>query len=71
MTGTQEPGVPFSLVCFDCDAGMEISSHDEAIANGWTEIEYAPHLSMSNYLGLCPTCRCEETGELRGESQFP
>ena len=62
MTDSLESDVPFTLVCVDCDAGMEITSYDEAIANGWTDIEYAPDLPMSNYLGWCPACRREETG---------
>lgn len=64
MTAVPNPDIPFSLVCVNCDAGMEIASHDEAIAKGWTEIEFAPDLPMSNYLGLCPDCRHEETAEV-------
>ncbi len=48
---------PFSLVCLECDAGMHIESHAQAIAEGWTDIDYAPDLPMANYLGLCPDCR--------------
>jgi hypothetical protein len=47
---------PFSLVCRDCDAGMNITSHDHAVAEGWTEIDYAPELPMANFVGLCPEC---------------
>jgi hypothetical protein len=50
-------GVPFSLVCLECDAGMEIDSHDQAMADGWAEIDYAPDLPMANFIGLCPECR--------------
>jgi hypothetical protein len=49
--------VPFSLVCRECDAGMDIKDHAQAAANGWTEIDYAPDLPMANYVGLCPDCR--------------
>jgi hypothetical protein len=49
--------VPFSLVCSECDAGMNIESHDQAMAEGWTEIDYAPDLPMANFIGLCPDCR--------------
>jgi hypothetical protein len=47
----------FSLVCRDCDAGMHIASLDQAVAEGWAEIDYAPDLPMANYVGLCPECR--------------
>jgi hypothetical protein len=43
--------VPFSLACEGCDGGMEIGSYEEAIAAGWTDICYAPDLSMANFLG--------------------
>jgi hypothetical protein len=49
--------VPFSLVCSECDAGTNIESNDQAIAEGWTEIDYAPDLPMANFVGLCPDCR--------------
>jgi hypothetical protein len=48
--------VPFTLVCCECDAGMEIASSDEAVAAGWSEIDYAPRLPMANFLGVCPDC---------------
>ncbi len=51
--------VPFSLVCFHCDAGMEMATIDQALAEGWTGIEFAPDLPMANWLGLCPDCRRE------------
>jgi hypothetical protein len=47
----------FSLVCEECDAGMNVLSHADALAEGWTEIEYRPDLPMANYCGLCPDCR--------------
>ena len=49
--------VPFSLVCCECDAGTHIKSNDQAVAEGWTEIDYAPDLPMANFVGLCPECR--------------
>ena len=58
LTPKQFPAdVPFSLVCSDCDAGMEIRTHDQALAEGWTNIDYAPFLPMANFIGLCPECR--------------
>lgn len=57
--------VPFSLTCSECDAGMEVESHPEALALGWTDIEYDPDLPMANFIGLCPECRAlEEEGRL-------
>lgn len=61
--------VPFSLVCSECDAGMHLDSKEEALADGWTEIEFAPDLPMANFIGLCPVCRREE--EERTESRCP
>ena len=52
--------VPFSLTCAHCDAGMEIGTYEEAVAQGWSEITYAPDLPMANFVGLCPVCRREE-----------
>lgn len=54
---SQQIDVPFSLVCRECDAGMGIESNGQAVADGWTEIDYAPDLPMANYVGLCPDCR--------------
>ena len=48
--------MPFSLVCSECDAGMNIESYDQALAEGWAEIEFAPDLPMANFIGLCPDC---------------
>ncbi len=48
--------VPFSLVCETCDAGMEIESYEQAVAEGWTGIEYDPDLPQANFVGLCPDC---------------
>jgi hypothetical protein len=55
--------VPFSLACEGCDGGMEIGSYEEAIAAGWTDICYAPDLSMANFLGLRPDCRRRQEEE--------
>jgi hypothetical protein len=49
--------VPFTLVCQECDAGMDIESEEQAVAEGWTDIDYAPHLPMANFIGLCSDCR--------------
>jgi hypothetical protein len=52
--------VVFSLVCEVCDAGSNITCHEQAIAEGWTDIIYAPDLPMANFVGLCPDCKREE-----------
>lgn len=51
-----EDDVEFSLICRDCDAGMEIVSYDHALSEGWTAIVADPGLAW-NYVGLCPACR--------------
>jgi hypothetical protein len=33
---------------------MEIESHNHAVAEGWTEIDYAPDLPMAYFVGVCP-----------------
>lgn len=52
--------VPFSLVCEECDAGLEIRNYEQAVTAGWTNIVFAPDLPMANFVGLCPDCRREE-----------
>jgi hypothetical protein len=52
-----DDAIPFSLVCTDCDAGVEIRSYEQGLAEGWTKIEYAPDLPMANFIGVCPECR--------------
>ncbi len=49
--------VAFTLVCLECDAGLDIHSHEQAYAAGWTDIDYAPGLPMANFVGLCPDCQ--------------
>lgn len=54
-----ENDLGFSLICRDCDAGMEIVSYDQALSEGWTAIVADPGLAW-NYVGLCPDCRRAE-----------
>jgi ribosomal protein L31 len=63
MSNEIRSDVPFSLVCICCDAGMGIESNQQALAAGWTAIEFAPDLPMANYLGVCPDCRPAWTGD--------
>lgn len=51
-----DDAVPFSLVCVDCDAGMDMPNLAAALAAGWQAIELCPDLPQANYLGLCPEC---------------
>ena len=46
---------PFSLTCGECDAGMDIGSHVEAVAAGWTDIIFDDGPSW-NFVGTCPDC---------------
>jgi len=55
--GLGEPEPPFSLTCLYCDAGQGIASEEEAIGEGWSEIEPAPQLLQANVLGVCPDCQ--------------
>ena len=51
--------VPFSLVCETCDAGMEIETYEQALGDGWTDIQFTPDLPQANFVGLCPECSRE------------
>lgn len=45
--------VPFSLSCCECDFASP-DSFTDAIAEGWTGIEFTPEGLAENFLGLCP-----------------
>lgn len=51
------PEPVFSLVCRHCDAGEEIATEEQAIGEGWSEIEPAYALPQANFCGLCPDCQ--------------
>lgn len=53
---------PFSLCCIHCDDGMHITSEDEAIRLGWTDIEFDEGGLGHNFTGLCPPCRAVDEG---------
>jgi len=57
MTTPDSHGIPFTLVCLDCDAGMHIENYQQALDEGWTYIDFAPDLPQANWCGLCPECR--------------
>ena len=46
-------GVTFSLSCYECDVESP-ATYDEAIREGWTEIEFRPECCAENFLGACP-----------------
>jgi hypothetical protein len=52
--------VVFSIVCQRCDADSHLTCHEQAIAEGWFWIAYAPDLPIANFVGLCPDCKREE-----------
>ena len=56
-TAGHGPEPVFSLVCCNCDAGQGIETEEQAIAEGWSEIEPAFALPQANYCGVCPDCR--------------
>jgi hypothetical protein len=47
------PGVPFSLACCMCDCDSP-DTLEEAMAAGWTDIQFDPQGLSWNYLGSCP-----------------
>jgi hypothetical protein len=49
----------FSLTCQYCDAGTNVTSREQAEAEGWTEIEDDRGGWSWNYLGVCPDCLAE------------
>jgi hypothetical protein len=61
MTGPLDvpADVPFSLACCDCDCDSP-DSLEEALAAGWTDIQYDPGGSSWNFLGMCPEHSEEE-----------
>ena len=67
MTGDIPQDVPFTLSCYECDADLP-DSHEEAIHEGWTEIQYFPEGLSENFLGLCPACREKEDEEASSAS---
>jgi hypothetical protein len=60
ITSSSQVVPPFTLQCVECDAGMDIESPEQAIADGWTEIEEDFDGLSWNYLGRCPEHQVEE-----------
>jgi len=51
--------VPFTLSCTECDRDTP-DTYEEAVRDGWTQIEYYPEGYSENFIGFCPDCRREE-----------
>ena len=57
-----DPGVPFSLECCGCDAGMEIETPEQAVKLGWKSLcrdDWGDGMAW-NYVGECPDCLRKE-----------
>jgi len=52
-------GVPFSVSCFECDAGSP-DSFEQALTEGWVSVEFFPQGVAENFLGLCPDHKEEQ-----------
>ncbi len=52
------PLIPETFACVRCDADSP-SSFEEAVRQGWTEIQADFQGASWNYLGVCPDCKAE------------
>jgi len=52
----------FSLSCIACDAGADIASRDQAMRDGWRQLQFDPGGLGWTWLGVCPDCLSEVTG---------
>lgn len=50
----------FSIVCHECDAGMDVRCKEEALMLGWMNVHYDDdpdcRLPGANHIGTCPEC---------------
>ncbi len=60
ITSSTQVTREFSLCCNNCDAGTDIATPEQAIAEGWSDIEEDFDGRSWNYLGTCPECRDED-----------
>jgi len=60
ITSSSQLTRPFTLSCETCDAGMDIDTPEQALAEGWIEIDEDFDGRSWNYLGLCPECQAED-----------
>jgi hypothetical protein len=56
--------VPFSISCYECDCASP-ESMEQAIRDGWTEIQFTPDGLAENFLGYCP----EHSAELEADKK--
>jgi hypothetical protein len=56
--------VPFSISCYECDIDSP-ESLDQALAEGWTDIQYTPDGLAENFLGFCPEHSAEWQADLK------
>ena len=52
-----------SLTCYDCDAGQDIASLQQAIDEGWTDLVGDEDLTVTSHFGSCPLCRMQQSQE--------
>ena len=57
ITSSAQVTCVFSLCCVCCDGGSDIDTPEQAIAEGWSDIEEDFDGFSWNYLGTCPECR--------------
>jgi len=60
ITSSEQVTHAFSLCCTGCDVGEGIATPEQAIAEGWSDIEEDFVGNSWNYLGTCPVCREED-----------
>ncbi len=60
ITQSSEVSHEFLLTCIYCDNGEQMETPEQAIAEGWCDIEEDCEGTSWNYLGFCPICMAEE-----------
>lgn len=48
---------PFTLTCYDCDAGSEYECAEAAVLAGWGKVAKDDPEGWTTHIGLCPDCR--------------
>jgi hypothetical protein len=61
ITSSSQVTRPFTLCCIECDAGVHIETPEQALAEGWIDIEEDFGGLSWNYVGVCPECQADET----------
>lgn len=64
MSGDRDVAVcsecTFSLMCSECDAGMDVVSYEQAMLRGWSDMMPDDHGMSWTWLGTCPDCKMAE-----------